>query len=119
MLNVRGNYVLYAHLQPGSVRVVPGQRVRRGDVVGLVGNSGNSIVPHLHVQVTSGPSTFASAGVPYEIDGPYTVTGRTAGGTAAFDRAETDGSVLPVAPFAPPRLVRNAMPLDQLIVSFP
>jgi hypothetical protein len=71
------------------------------------------------VQVTAGPSTFASPGIPYEIDGPYTVTGRTAGGTAAFDKAEIDGSVLPVTPFTPPRQARNALPLDQLIITFP
>jgi len=110
-----GNFVLFAHLQPGSVRVTEGQRVRRGDVIGLVGNSGNSIAPHLHVHVTNRPS-LAANGLPYAID-RYTLTGRTAG-TKAFDRAESDGVVLPVRPFSPPRLVRNGLPLDQLVVDF-
>ena len=46
-------YALYAHLRPGSIRVSPGDRVRRGQVLGLVGNSGNSTGPHLHFQVSS------------------------------------------------------------------
>ncbi len=111
-----GNYVLFAHMQPGSVRVKAGDRVRRGDVIGLVGNSGNSVAPHLHVHVTRGPSPIASEGVPYGIDS-FTVTGRTPG-TAAFDRAEGEGVVLPVTPFTPPLTPRRAMPLDQLIIDF-
>lgn len=110
-----GNYVLFAHLKPGSVRVTEGQRVRRGDVIGLVGNSGNSVAPHLHLHVANRPS-LAANGLPYELD-RYTVTGRTAG-TEAFDRAESDGVVLPVTRFSPPRLVRNGLPLDQLVMDF-
>ena len=34
-------YALYAHMQPGSVRVNVGQRVERGQVLGLVGNTGD------------------------------------------------------------------------------
>jgi murein DD-endopeptidase MepM/ murein hydrolase activator NlpD len=57
----RRHFALYAHMQPGSVRV--GQRVRRGQVLGLVGTSGNSSEPHLHFHVTDGPSPLASNGV--------------------------------------------------------
>jgi hypothetical protein len=118
VLNVGGgNYVLFAHMQPGSVRVNAGQRVRRGDVLGLVGNSGNSVAPHLHLHVTAGPSAIGSNGLPYAIDS-YALTGATAG-TEAFDEAEANGTVLPVTPFSPPRQVRNALPLDQLVVDFP
>ena len=46
-----GVYVGYGHLKPGSVQVEPGQRVRFGDVVGEIGNSGNSTGPHLHLQL--------------------------------------------------------------------
>jgi murein DD-endopeptidase MepM/ murein hydrolase activator NlpD len=37
------------HLQAGSVRVAVGQRVRRGQIVGACGNSGNARTPHLHL----------------------------------------------------------------------
>jgi hypothetical protein len=46
-----GQQVLYAHLIPGSLRVQTGEAVNRGDVIGLLGNSGNSTEPHLHFHV--------------------------------------------------------------------
>src|SRR6202047_99486 len=48
-----GRYALYAHLDPGSVRVHKGDAVKRGQVIGLVGNTGNSLAPHLHFHVMS------------------------------------------------------------------
>jgi murein DD-endopeptidase len=63
-----GYYALYAHLQPGSLRVKVGDRVRRGQVLGLLGNSGNSDAPHLHFHVTDGPSPLGSEGVPYALE---------------------------------------------------
>ncbi|MGD9573085.1 MAG: hypothetical protein AB7V62_14475 [Thermoleophilia bacterium] len=90
--------------------------MRGGDVIGLVGNAGNSGAPHLHVHVTRGASPIASDGVPYAID-RFTVTVRTAG-TEAFDRAEGEGVVLLVTPFSPSRPVRRALPLDQLVIHF-
>ncbi|MEU6221730.1 M23 family metallopeptidase [Streptomyces sp. NPDC047022] len=41
--------VKLAHLRPGSVTVVKGDAVRAGQVLGEVGNSGNSTEPHLHI----------------------------------------------------------------------
>jgi Peptidase family M23 len=37
-----GPYMLYAHLQAGSIKVRKGDTVKRGDRLGLVGNSGNT-----------------------------------------------------------------------------
>ena len=42
---------LVAHLSPGTVKVREGQFVRRGETLGLCGNSGRSPVPHLHFQL--------------------------------------------------------------------
>lgn len=112
-----GRFALYAHLQPGSLRVRAGERVARGEVLGLVGNSGNSLAPHLHFHVMDGPSPLAANGLPYEIDG-FAVSGHSPG-TAAFDAAEADGSPLPIIPITPPRQVRAALPLDQAIIDFP
>jgi murein DD-endopeptidase MepM/ murein hydrolase activator NlpD len=44
-----------AHLQHGSIRVTCGQRVKRGQVLGLCGNSGTSSEPHLHFHVQNTP----------------------------------------------------------------
>ena len=109
-------YALYAHLQPGSIKVHPGEKVHSGQVIGLVGDTGNSIVPHLHFQVMDGPSSFSSNGLPYEIN-DFEMTGKSPG-TEAFDKAETDGTPLAVTPIAPPKTVKQAMPLDQTIISF-
>ena len=40
---------LYAHLESFNVR--PGQKVRRGDIIGYVGNTGMSVAPHLHYEI--------------------------------------------------------------------
>jgi murein DD-endopeptidase MepM/ murein hydrolase activator NlpD len=112
-----GNYALYAHFQPGSVRVKEGERVERGEVLGLVGNSGNSLAPHLHFHVMDGPHSLASNGLPYEVDS-FTVTGRNTAGTEAFDEAEAEGTPLEVDPVNPAERVTDAMPLDQFVVSF-
>jgi hypothetical protein len=58
-----GNYVILEHapreytelrhLRAGSVRVAVGARVRRGDVVGACGNSGNAGTPHVHLGLLS------------------------------------------------------------------
>jgi hypothetical protein len=109
-------YALYAHMQPGSIKVVRGEKVHPGQVIGLVGDTGNSIVPHLHFQVTAGPSSLSANGLPYEIS-EFQVTGKT-GGTEAFDQAESNGTPLPITPINPPQVVKQALPLDQLIISF-
>jgi hypothetical protein len=111
-----GRYALYAHLHAGSITVKLGDRVKRGQTIAHVGNSGNTLAPHLHFQVMDTPSSFASNGLPYAID-LFQVTGATAG-TEAFDKAEADGTTLAITPVAPPRTVRNALPLDQLEISF-
>ena len=109
-------YALYAHFQPQSIRVHTGDAVKRGQVLGLVGNSGNSVAPHLHFHMMNTPSPLASSGLPYEIDS-YRVTGKTPG-TAAFDEAESKGTPLAITAISPPREVTNGLPLDQLIISF-
>jgi hypothetical protein len=69
VIDIRGGqYAYYAHLQPGSVRVKAGDRVRRGQPLARVGNSGDAREPHLHFQVTNGPDILASEGLPHLFD---------------------------------------------------
>jgi murein DD-endopeptidase len=60
-----GRFALYAHLQPGSLRVKKGQRVRAGQVVGLVGSSGSSGFPHLHFHIVDANHPLFADGLPY------------------------------------------------------
>jgi len=48
-----GKYILLAHMLRGSIRVREGQRVKAGQLLGRCGNSGNTTMPHLHIQVQS------------------------------------------------------------------
>lgn len=105
-----GRYAFYAHLIPGSLRVQEGDRVTRGQVIGLVGNSGNSTEPHLHFHIVdglaSGTSTLGAEGVPYALDS-FEVIGRCTGfGAAGCARTE-------------PVVVRGGIPLQNQIVRFP
>ena len=63
-----GRFAFYAHMQPGSLRVKVGEKVRRGQVLGLVGNSGNSTAPHLHFHLADANSPLESEGLPYVLE---------------------------------------------------
>lgn len=54
---------LYAHLRQGTVRVRDGERVEAGDLIGAVGNSGNSTMPHLHFHLMDGPEPLTANGL--------------------------------------------------------
>ena len=59
-------YACYAHMVPGSIRVRVGDTVTEGQILGLMGNSGNSDLPHLHFQVvTDTPSFLGAEGYPH------------------------------------------------------
>lgn len=112
-----GAYVLYAHLQPGSVLVGAGAQVKRGDILGKVGNTGNSQAPHLHLHVMDGPSPLLSNGIPYVFES-FTVTAVDPAGTPDFDKAEATGKPLTLTPLRPPQRLHNVLPLDLSVVEF-
>ena len=60
----KNEYSLYAHLQPGSVRVYVGDEVKSGEVIGKLGSSGNSTEPHLHFHVCDKSDPLMCAGIP-------------------------------------------------------
>ena len=107
----RGRYVFYAHLQPGSLRVRPGSRVRRGQQLARLGNSGQSDAPHLHLHVVDGPSPLAAEGLPL-----------------VFDRFVLQGHLPSLRPLTDgtgwraterPQLRRREMPVENAVIAFP
>jgi len=69
ILHDDGAMTLYAHLKPGGVLARVGQRVRRGQQIGLSGNTGFTTGPHLHfvVQVNRGMRLVS---LPFRMTGP-------------------------------------------------
>jgi hypothetical protein len=59
----KGLFSVYAHLQPGKIKVKSGQKVKAGAAIALAGNSGNSSEPHLHFQVQDGARLESAWGV--------------------------------------------------------
>ncbi|MPT46832.1 MAG: M23 family peptidase [Sphingobium sp.] len=73
-------YAFFAHLQRGSVRVLPGQKLHKGQEIGQCGNSGNSSEPHLHFHIQTTPVIGTGEGRPaffrdYIADGDHIETG--------------------------------------------
>jgi murein DD-endopeptidase MepM/ murein hydrolase activator NlpD len=62
------------------LRVKAGERVRRGQILARIGNSGDSTGPHLHFQVSTESQPLAAEGLPYLID-EYCVTTASDGAT--------------------------------------
>jgi murein DD-endopeptidase MepM/ murein hydrolase activator NlpD len=60
----RVEYSAYAHLRAGSLRVRVGQTVNQGEVIGEVGDTGDTTNVHLHFQINAGPDPFASQSLP-------------------------------------------------------
>lgn len=75
-LDCSGVGVLLAHLQPGSVAVEPGERVAVGQMLGRVGNSGNTSEPHLHIHAarnSTQPNLLDGDPVPLLFEGRFLV----------------------------------------------
>ena len=64
----KGEYSSLGHLKHGSVRVKAGNRVRQGEVTGLIGSSGPSEHPHLHYQLMAGTHLHRSDGLHSRFD---------------------------------------------------
>lgn len=60
-----GIFALYAHLRDGSIEVHEGQKVKRGQAIARIGNSGNSSAPHLHFHMMNGPDPNLAEGIPF------------------------------------------------------
>ncbi len=53
--HAEGEYSLFAHFKQNSIRVKVGDKVTKGQTIGLCGNTGNSSEAHLHYQFQNAP----------------------------------------------------------------
>ncbi len=112
-----GVFAFYAHLQKGSLLVKPGDKVKKGQVIAKLGNTGNANASHMHFHLMNGPSVLGSDGVPYVID-RFAYDGQVAPDTVLqaddfLSGVFNEGQL----PTAEPR--RTELPVSLAIVNFP
>lgn len=73
--HLNGEHSWFAHLKRGSVKVKPGQMVKQGEVIGQIGNSGDSLFPHLHYELRTGPGIKGVEGLPSYFGGFHRLVG--------------------------------------------
>lgn len=125
-----GQYAFYAHLKPGSIQVKEGDFVTRGQLIGLLGNTGNTSAPHMHFHLMETNSSLGSNGLPYTYDG-FNLVGRTSD-QSFFDSGLEDntpfvdeetgliiGNQIDVLPVPNPGMHTGELPLNLRIVDFP
>ncbi len=67
-------FAAYAHLQPGSITVKVGDKVKVGQHLANLGNSGNSSGPHLHFGLLDQANMFTGRSLPYVLQ-QFTLVG--------------------------------------------
>jgi peptidase M23-like protein len=110
-------YALYAHLDPGSVKVHIGQRVKAGQLLGLIGTSGNSSTPHLHFEIMTTPEFFPTDSVAY-VFSQFRLLGRVPDRIGDDNLGLQPTGTLPFDPAKPVTLHRDELPLDRTVVRF-
>jgi murein DD-endopeptidase len=75
----KGRHAVYAHLKPGGLLVKVGDKVKKGQVIGFIGNSGISDAPHLHFHVGDSKDIFGGECLPFVFDrfdylGPFNLS---------------------------------------------
>ncbi len=112
----QGFYAFYAHLKKKSVTVHAGQHVKKGMVLGKLGNSGNTSAPHLHFHLMNGFSVLGSEGLPYLLNG-FDLAGQI--DVRVFDESPTLTGYWGQGRLKDPILQRDRFPLNLNIVNFP
>lgn len=109
-----GRYAFYEHLKHGSITVKRGDRVKSGQVIGLLGNSGSSSSgPHLHFHLGDARSELAAEGLPYVFRDFEVV-----GGYAAIDTFSTGERWKPPSPAAAGKRSME-LPSANTVIVFP
>jgi Peptidase family M23 len=111
-----GAFAFHAHMRPGTVDVHVGQRVRTGQRLGELGNTGQTTAPHLHFSIQDGPDPGSSNSVPFEIDRYRAV------GSGRLVPVGTNGAVAARVPITAipgtARAPRRTYPLNGVLARF-
>jgi Peptidase family M23 len=110
-----GNYALYAHIKTGAVKVRPGDQLKAGQVIGAVGNTGNSDAPHLHFHVMSTPDPLRSDGLPF-VFGSFRLDSRVTDVNALGPIL--DGAPAPMQPGFAKREETDVIPMDLDVMTY-
>jgi murein DD-endopeptidase MepM/ murein hydrolase activator NlpD len=110
-----GVWAFYAHLQTGSVAVEIGDQVVTGQSIGRLGNSGNSIGPHLHFGLIDGPNPLTANSVPMVID-HYSLTGSVDPASLFASLSDPEALTLRMEDTAQPQ--SGTLPLNMTITDF-
>ena len=107
-----GRFATYAHLKAGSMSVAEGDRVVEGQALARIGNSGNSLAPHLHFHVNDTQEPLGGEGLPvpfrrFNLIGRVTSVPALLSGTAWIANAAQ-----------PARAVAGEIPLENMVVRF-
>jgi len=65
VIKTEHGYLFLAHFQKNSILIEVGESISVGQKLGLVGNSGNSTMPHLHIHLMDGPDARTAKGIPF------------------------------------------------------
>jgi murein DD-endopeptidase MepM/ murein hydrolase activator NlpD len=111
-----GNYAFYAHLKTGGPKVKVGDQLTTGQVIGTVGNTGNSDLPHLHFHVMSTPDPLRSDGLPFVFKS-FRLDSRIAS-TDDVEEIVTAGKPAPMEPGFTARDETGVSPLDGDVMTY-
>jgi len=109
-----GKYLLYGHMDTGSVKVKVGDTVEVGQELGLIGSSGNSTTPHLHFQLQDEPTFFPTDSLPWVFD-RFTLLGSVPERIWDDDLGLQPSGQLPFDQVDPSERT-NELPLDRTVI---
>lgn len=107
----KSRFAFFAHFQPGSLRVKVGDKVRKGQILGLLGNSGNTDAPHLHLHIMDANSPLAAEGLPFVFE-----SFDEQGELASFEAVLGATAWKPATPT--PVLRRREVPVEDAVIRF-
>jgi murein DD-endopeptidase MepM/ murein hydrolase activator NlpD len=102
-------------MQKNSIKVRLGDEVKKGAVLGKLGNTGNTSAPHLHFHIMNRPYALASDGLPYLIDA-FDFAGQV--DIAAFEAAPDITGDWGKGRLAKPEPRKGEFPLNVNIINF-